>query len=525
MQDLANRVPDDGVHHTVDAHALPDGRVRIGDNTFSAKEFADMLRRDPNFDGTKPVRLLSCDAGTSGLARDLANELGTPVTAPTGLAWSDGNGRVFSSDMGPDGRPGWPPNGGWNTHHPDGTATPASNDGFHPTRDGKSPGEAPEDAEARGKRAPRDTDNTDVDSKPSTVPRPDADGNWPSNVDGVPLDPIPTPTTYSPGSSEFHERFVDYDRPDHPGYRDRVNVDPPEQIQRNKTPHDADGPFEVDPKTGRPILDDQGNPIPMDPSVPTALRGEQPLAASTAYQVDHVNGLRTTFFTDENGQVKWVEADAGNKPTDRASDTPGKHFNPDLGYPLVPGASYRVNHQWDFSVNEHGRTEAMTGSPSFPGSRDRFRDDNGEFSAQGRSGREGSLAHPEAKDGYAGGHLAANEMGGPGEYINMYSQMAASNSGNNNDGWNNQSSWRAQEEELAAYHNPEAGRTIEQYQVRIDERDSSGTATQATMRWREVIFDPETGAVQSEHVRERQFANVRERVNFQDDRGVRNGQS
>lgn len=151
MRDLASRVPDDGVHHTVDVHALPDGRVRIGDNTFSAKEFADMLRRDPNFDGSKPVRLLSCDAGTSGLARDLANELGTPVTAPRGLAWTDGNGRVFASDMGPDGRPGWPPNGGWDTHNPDGTTTSASNDGFHPPRDGEDPGDAPDDAKARGK--------------------------------------------------------------------------------------------------------------------------------------------------------------------------------------------------------------------------------------------------------------------------------------------------------------------------------------------------------------------------------------
>ncbi|SFS94230.1 WXG100 family type VII secretion target [Saccharopolyspora flava] len=150
MRDLADRVPDDGVHHTVDAHALPDGRVRIGDHTFSAKEFADMLRRDPNFDGSKPVRLLSCDAGTSGLARDLSNELGVPVTAPTGLAWTDGNGRVFATDMGPDGKPGWPPNGTWNTHHPDGTTTPASNDGFHPTKNSEDPGQRPDNAESRG---------------------------------------------------------------------------------------------------------------------------------------------------------------------------------------------------------------------------------------------------------------------------------------------------------------------------------------------------------------------------------------
>ena len=132
-------------------HALPDGRIRVGDRTFSAQEFADVLRRDPNWDG-KPLRLLSCDAGTSGLARDLAHELGVPVTAPRGLAWTDGNGRVFASDLGPDGRPGWPPNGGWDTHHPDGTHAPAGTDGFHPTRNGDDPGPAPDDAESRGRR-------------------------------------------------------------------------------------------------------------------------------------------------------------------------------------------------------------------------------------------------------------------------------------------------------------------------------------------------------------------------------------
>ncbi|MGP4021669.1 hypothetical protein [Saccharopolyspora sp. 5N708] len=153
MRDLAQRVPDDGVHHTVDVHALPDGRVRIGDHTFSPKELADMLRNDPNWNG-QPIRLLSCDAGTSGLARDLANELGVPVTAPRGLAWTDTNGQVFSSSRAPDGGPTWPPDGGWDTHNPDGTSTPASNDAFHPSRDGEDIGDRPDDAEARGEETP-----------------------------------------------------------------------------------------------------------------------------------------------------------------------------------------------------------------------------------------------------------------------------------------------------------------------------------------------------------------------------------
>lgn len=170
MRDLAQRVPDDGVHHTVDVHALPDGRVRIGDRTFSPQEFADMLRRDPNWDG-KPIRLLSCDAGTSGLARDLSRELGVPVTAPRGLAWTDGSGRVFASDMGPDGRPGWPPNGGWDTHNPDGTRTPASNDGFHPTRDGEDPGQRPDEAEARGDEDAQGNDDARSEAQKRLIDR------------------------------------------------------------------------------------------------------------------------------------------------------------------------------------------------------------------------------------------------------------------------------------------------------------------------------------------------------------------
>ncbi|MGP4014277.1 WXG100-like domain-containing protein [Saccharopolyspora sp. 5N708] len=148
MRDLAQRVPDDGAHHTVDVHALPDGRVRVGDRDLNAREFADALRGDPNWDG-QPIRLLSCDAGTSGLARELSRELGVPVTAPRGLVWTDGSGRVFASSRAPDGRPGWPPNGSWDTHHPDGTTTPASANGFHPPRDGEDPGTPPQDAQAR----------------------------------------------------------------------------------------------------------------------------------------------------------------------------------------------------------------------------------------------------------------------------------------------------------------------------------------------------------------------------------------
>ncbi|WP_433871748.1 hypothetical protein [Saccharopolyspora sp. CA-218241] len=148
MQDLARRVPDDGEHFTLDAHMGPDGRIQIGDRSYSVDEFADLMRRNPDWNG-KPIRLVSCDSGD--FAADLSRKLEVDVTAPRGKAWTDGQGQVFASSTDPDGGPGWPPDGGWDTHSPDGTSSPASTDGFHPTRDGEDPGTRPDDAEARGK--------------------------------------------------------------------------------------------------------------------------------------------------------------------------------------------------------------------------------------------------------------------------------------------------------------------------------------------------------------------------------------
>ncbi|WP_346073237.1 GH-E family nuclease [Saccharopolyspora thermophila] len=145
MQDLASRVPNDGKHFTVDAHHTPDG-LRIGGRNYSPDELADVLRRS-GWDGKSPIRLISCDSGD--FASDLAKKLGVDVTAPNGKAWSDGSGNVFSSSTAPDGGPTWPPDGGWETHSPDGTKAPASDDGFHPSRNGEDPGERPDDAQMR----------------------------------------------------------------------------------------------------------------------------------------------------------------------------------------------------------------------------------------------------------------------------------------------------------------------------------------------------------------------------------------
>ena len=68
--------------------------------TYSAKEFADMLRNSPTYSGGD-IRLLACDAGAkqNGLAQQLADELGVNVLAPTEMVWIFMDGEMF---IGPD---------------------------------------------------------------------------------------------------------------------------------------------------------------------------------------------------------------------------------------------------------------------------------------------------------------------------------------------------------------------------------------------------------------------------------------
>ncbi|MET8996320.1 hypothetical protein [Amycolatopsis sp. NPDC004169] len=136
LGDLPHRVqPDPGGRYTVDVHVTPDGHARIGDRLYTPEEFADILRRNGDYDG-RPIRLIGCDAGSNDFAHRLSRELDTEVMAPTKPAWTDSHGRVFSSDyeIGPDGRmrPRIPPDGEWNTHHPDGSTHRAGDDGFAP---------------------------------------------------------------------------------------------------------------------------------------------------------------------------------------------------------------------------------------------------------------------------------------------------------------------------------------------------------------------------------------------------------
>jgi hypothetical protein len=170
MGDLPHRVqPDPDGRYTVDVHVTPDGHARIGDRLYTPEEFADILRRNADYDG-RPVRLIGCDASSNDFAHRLSRELDTEVMAPTKPAWTDSHGRVFSSDyeIGPDGRmrPRIPPDGEWNTHHPDGSTHRAGDDGFAPDSHHGDPHDVDADsAQHRGERY--------IDEDPVDIERPD----------------------------------------------------------------------------------------------------------------------------------------------------------------------------------------------------------------------------------------------------------------------------------------------------------------------------------------------------------------
>ncbi|MFD4444470.1 hypothetical protein ACFWPK_32305 [Nocardia sp. NPDC058519] len=135
MGDLPHRVPADPNRFTADTHITPDGHAVIGGQTLTPEQYGDLLRRS-GWDGVTPIRLLGCDASANGFADRLAQNLGVEVLAPTQRAWTDANGNVFSSSAvsNPDGSrsPRIPPDGQWQSHHPNGTTTPHGTDANPP---------------------------------------------------------------------------------------------------------------------------------------------------------------------------------------------------------------------------------------------------------------------------------------------------------------------------------------------------------------------------------------------------------
>ncbi|QIZ36313.1 hypothetical protein FDZ84_18565 [Saccharopolyspora sp. ASAGF58] len=428
MQDLANRVPNDGKHFTVDAHHGPDG-LQIGGRNYSPDELADVLRRS-GWDGESPIRLLSCDSGD--FASDLAKKLGVDVTAPNGKAWSDGNGNVFASSTAPDSGPTWPPDGGWETHSPDGSKSPASDDAFHPSKDGEDPGDRPTDAEARG--------NDEFDEPPER-----------RVVETIVHDDLPSHYGDAAQQDAFPDPITDWNRPDDA------------RFER--------GPGENDP--GSPVqIPDSSNPKPLDSLGPrtslSSLSEKGQLEPWTRYEIEG----RGAFFTDDSGRIKWAEVDT----------TADGYVRPNIELRQPAGnAQYRVDDNWTFNTNEHGQTERMSGTPHYKGASDSLESDRyyrDEYS-QNKAGDEGRAVYPNRH--WAGGHAAAHEAGAPGEYINMFPQMATSNSGHNMEGMSNEASWRNLEQHLSD-HAQRPGCSVDRIEVEAV-RDPDGIPTEVRYRW------------------------------------------
>ncbi len=112
------RPPEAGVY-TIEIEGSPD-LVSVGYHSFSADEFAALIREDPAYEG-QPIRLISSETGSTpdGFAAQLAAALNQDVIAPTAVLWTDPDGSlvVASIDQRPGGRTD-PPDGHWVVFHP-----------------------------------------------------------------------------------------------------------------------------------------------------------------------------------------------------------------------------------------------------------------------------------------------------------------------------------------------------------------------------------------------------------------------
>ncbi|WP_284749080.1 DNA/RNA non-specific endonuclease [Amycolatopsis sp. RTGN1] len=326
MGDLPHRVqPDPDGRYTVDVHVTPDGHARIGDRLYTPEEFADVLRRNADYDG-RPVRLIGCDASSNDFAHRLSRELDTEVMAPTKPAWTDSHGRVFSSDyeIGPDGRmrPRIPPDGEWNTHHPDGSTHAAGDDGFAPdTRH-----HDPHDVDADSARHRGDDDNP----RQRDAAGADADPDNPRQRQAPPPGTDPdVPADRNPLSRQQEHDLTD------PHRQAEVRANPQ---------HGA----EFDPPGGEHVPVGPGSTHPDAPRAPHAgerFPSDQRLEPHRSYQVVDADGTpRGTYHTDGSGRVTHIETSHPNVPPRLADGTPNPayHPNPDVTHPH-PNTTYKVD--------------------------------------------------------------------------------------------------------------------------------------------------------------------------------------
>ncbi|MEV6095093.1 ADP-ribosyltransferase [Nocardia sp. NPDC051981] len=496
--------------HDVILHGNRFGRPTAdGGHEIDPQKVVEAIRNNPDYVPGTPVRLISCHSGNEiGWAQHVAHELGVPVRAPSDLVGvrahpdspavvhNEGTWKTFHPE-GPDGRTPEP-----TVHQPDSlvdAALPRGGD----TRDGwdilgnetaDEPSGSPHDEHPGSPHdeqsdSPHDEHGLDGDS---------ASSRYADLEDDVIIDS---------GDPKYNERFVEWNRPSHRPpdpenpHAPRRPLDVHEEIRAPHRDRDNVPDGNTEPDRLRP--DESPDPIPEPLG---DLAGDGGLHPWTEYPVVNQNGTRTTFFTDGDGVVKWVEATPGAR--DMAVDGKGKWsgFNPDLSFPLLPDVQYQVpnfhNNEklLNFHTDEHGQTDRLTGDVEARGQDKNHRDDDSKKGAQKRANQEGEAAFPKNPPGrtltllerakarikWAGGHLLANELGGLGEYLNMHPQMAASNSGNDRDGWVHAASWRAKENQLVEFASQDH-QDIRNYQVKMI-READGVPASVVMRWQEVTY-------------------------------------
>ncbi|MFC6011313.1 hypothetical protein [Nocardia lasii] len=354
MGDLPHRVPADPHRFTADTHITPDGHAVIGGQTLTPEQYGDLLRRS-NWDGVTPIRLIGCDASTNGFADRLAQHLGVVVLAPTQAAWTDTNGNVFSASTvtNPDGTrtPRIPPDGQWQTHHPNGTNS--IND-TNPHAPGSRPGNL--NAESAVSRAVRPGDRVNPTHNDIDWQAPPFDQTVNRVVqDGEPFysihrDPADNPTL---------EPRTRYEITDSTGRRTTVYTDGsnPPRITHIDTRVD-------NTRTGYP-----GNPVANpDASCPLP---------NVDYRVDTGDPEPFTFHTDASGHPQF-ELDTFGRPTGQDFEAGGENYRSiqdwnassqpfSLRTDLEPNCRYEVfdeNGDWhgDFYT---GPADPETGQASF----------------------------------------------------------------------------------------------------------------------------------------------------------------
>ncbi|WP_433470323.1 hypothetical protein [Saccharomonospora azurea] len=308
MGDLPHRVkPDPDGRYTVDVHVTPDGNARIGNREYSPEEFADILRRNGDYDG-RPIRLIGCDASSNDFAHRLSRELDTEVLAPNKPAWTDSNGNVFSSDyeIGPDGkpRPKIPPNGEWSSHRPDGSTTRASDDGFTP------------DTPDYGKR--------DVDTETSRARGSD---------DGPPDPDVPSRRT---GSDQPADPDSDHPNRNPKSRQQEAQLRHDEYSRRRRETPQAVRDFDP-PADNRPdrVAEGEANGI-RPPGRNEPFPGNRKLESNTSYEVYNDDGtLRGTYHTNDQGRVTHIDTSVDNVPPRNRDGSDNKAYvpNPDVAHP------------------------------------------------------------------------------------------------------------------------------------------------------------------------------------------------